>query len=395
MPLYQYQALDSQGSKHKGLIEASSERDAKEKLKSQGLMISSLAVKSGLSSKENLTGDDLQAFTLQLSQLVNAGLPLYESLNAIEEQYRKEPYHRTILNLCEQIKAGSRLSEAMSMYPKSFDKLYCAMIAAGEAVGALSVVLDKLTQLIGKQNKLKKDIVTAMIYPAILAGFSLLVIGVLLGFVVPSIEGIFADRELNGFTQFVLSLSHFFRDYWWAYIPLLGGSLIFAVIKVRTTQGKQWLERRVLKIPLLRTLVIQASLARFCRTLGTLQQGGLTMLDSLRIARGVMKNVVLEEEIKKAEQKIIEGSLLSIELSRSPHIPPMVSRMLAIGEDSGNTASLCNKIADMYEGELEKTINRGMALAQPVILIVMGGIIGLVMVAILLPLTDIASFSAG
>lgn len=395
MPLYQYQALDHQGSKQKGLVEAGNEREAKDKLRSQSLMVSSLSMKSGASRKENLKGDVLVTFTLQLSQLVSAGVPLYESLVSIEEQYRQEPYHRTLLSLCDQIKAGSKLSETMAAFPQSFDKLYCAMIAAGEAVGALDAVLEKLTHLLGKQMKLKKEITTAMIYPGILASFSLVVIGVLLGFVVPSIEGIFAGRELNGFTQFVLSLSHIFRNYWWVYFPLFIGALIFSIFKLQLPSGKIWLQRTSLKIPLLKKLVVQASLARFCRTMGTLQLGGLTMIESLRIAREVMKNITLEEEIKKAENKIIEGSSLSFQLSRSTYIPPMVSRMLAIGEDSGNTVTMMNKIAEMYEDELEKTLGRTMALAQPVILIVMGGVIGLVMVAILLPLTDIASFSLG
>ena len=395
MPLYQYQAYDTQGGKHRGLLEAGNEREAKERLRGQGLMLSQLNVKRGTARRENLKGDILVNFTMQLSQLVNAGIPLYESLIAIEEQYRKEPYHRILLSLCEQIKAGCKLSDAMAVYPQSFDKLYCAMISAGEAVGGLHIVLEKLTQLLTKQIKLRKEIVTAMIYPGILAAFSLLVIGVLLGFVVPSIEGIFADRKLNGFTQLVLTLSHLFRDYWWIYIPMLLGSLAFILIKVRTVEGKQWLEKTLLKLPILKTLVIQAAMARFCRTMGTLQQGGLTMIDSLRISREVIKNVVLEEEMRVAETKIIEGSSLSVELARSTYIPSMVPRMLAIGEDAGNMVTMLNKIAEMYEGELEKTISRTMALAQPVILIIMGGVIGLVMVAILLPLTDIASFSAG
>lgn len=393
MPLYQYQAIDGIGKKRSGLLEAHNEREAKDKLREQGLMLTQLNAKVQVSSKQNLKGDSLVGFTMQVSQLVNAGVPLYESLLAVEELYRNEPFHRVILSLCEQIKAGSSLSEAMSAFPDSFDRLYRAMIAAGESVGALGIVLEKLSQLLAKQNKLKKQITTAMIYPGILAGFSLLIIFLLLGFVVPSIEGIFEDRQLNGFTEFVLKLSHVFRDYWWLYFPVLGGAVTYLVIKLRSPAGKLWLERNLLKVPLIRTLMIQAAMARFCRTMGTMQQGGLTMIDSLRLAREVMRNVVLEEEVKKAENKIIEGSSLSAELSKSKWIPMMVSRMLAVGEDSGSLIIMMNKIADMYEDEVEKTLDRLMALAQPLILITMGAIIGVVMLAILLPLTDISSLS--
>lgn len=391
MPLYHYQALDISGKKKAGFIEAHNEREAKGVLRDQGLMVSQLSVKTAVTSKQNLKGENLLTFTMQLSQLVGAGVPLYESLVALEEQYRSEPFHRVILSLCDQIKAGSTLSDAMGNFPDSFDKLYRSMIMAGESVGALDVVFERLSHLLARQMKLKKQIGTAMIYPLILASFSLLIIAMLLGFVVPSIEGIFADRKLNGFTTLVLSLSHIARDYWWLYIPGIAGIITYVVMKLRSVQGRLWLERNTLKVPLLRTLVIQTAVARFCRTMGTLQQGGLPIIDSLRISRDVMRNVVLEEEVKEAEKKIIEGSSLSAELSRSKLIPTIVPRMLSVGEDSGSTVTMLNKLADMYEEELEKTLDRVMALAQPVILIFMGTIIGTVLLAILLPLTDVSA----
>lgn len=393
MPLYQYQAVEASGKKRNGFIEAHSERDAKGILREQGVMVSHLSVKNEASSKQSLKGQQLMTFTIQLSQLVGAGVPLYESLVALEEQYRGDSFHRIILSLCEQIKAGSSLSEAMGHFPDSFDKLYRSMITAGESIGAVDTVLERLSHLLGKQMKLKKQIVTAMIYPCILGSFSLGIIIMLLTFVVPSIEGIFADRPLNGFTTFVLSVSHVFRDYWWLYIPLVAGAITYAVMKLRSPAGKLWLERNSLKVPLIRTLVIQTSVARFCRTMGTLQQGGLTIIDSLRISREVMRNVVLEEEVLRAENKIIEGSSLSVELNKSKLIPTIVTRMLAVGEDSGTTVVMLNKLADMYEEELEKTLDRVMALAQPVILIFMGTMIGMILMAILLPLTDVSSLA--
>lgn len=393
MPLYQYQALDAKAKKRQGFIEAHNEREAKETLRQQGVMVTRISPKSGLSSKQKLKGDNLLAFTIQLSQMVNAGVPLYESLIAIEEQYRSESYHRIILSLCEQIKSGSSLSEAMGTFPDTFDRLYRAMITAGEASGTLDLVLEKLSQLLRKQMKLKKQIITSMIYPGILASFSLLIIILLLGFVVPSIEGIFEDRNLNTFTQLVISLSHFFRDFWWLYVPLMIGLVVGLIYKARSPAGKLWMEKTFLKLPVVKTLIIQTSLARFCRTMATLQMGGLTMIDSLRISREVMHNHVLEDDMKKAELKIIEGHSFSSELARAKWIPALVPRMLAVGEDSGNSTIMFHKIADMYEEELEKTLDRLMALSQPVILIVMGTIIGFVLMAILLPLTDISSFA--
>lgn len=393
MALYQYQALDPTGKKRSGFIEAIDEAEAKSKLREQGLMVSQLAPKASVAPKQNLRGEVLQTFTVQLSQLVNAGIPLYQSLSAIEEQYRGESYHRIILSLCDQLKAGKSLSEALSNYPKSFDKLYCSMITAGESAGALNIVLEKLSLLLTKQNKLRKQIMTAMIYPGVLACFSLLIIALLLGFVVPAIEGIFAGRELNGFTAAVLGFSHIVKDYWMFYVPVLAATLYFTITKLRSPAGKLWLQKTLIKLPIAKTLIVQSSVARFCRTMGTLQLGGLTMIESLRLAREVVGNVVIEKEIQEAENKIIEGSSLSHELMQSPTIPKMVSRMLAVGEDSGSTVVMLNKIADVYEEDIEKTLDRLMALSQPVILIFMGSIIALVLLAILLPMTDMSSFS--
>lgn len=395
MALFHYQSLDSSGKKRSGIVEAAGEREAKIKLREQGVIVTRIKLKNSVNKRENLKGDALLAFSVQLSQLINAGVPLYESLTAIEEQSRGESYHRITLSLCEQIRNGTSLSGAMLTYPESFDKLYCGMVAAGEAVGALGPVLEKLTYFLERQMKLKKQIITAMIYPAILGGFSMIIIALLLGFVVPSLEGIFADRKLNTFTSAILGLSHLFRDYWWVYIPLLISGLIWSVWKLRSPQGKEWLEKAVLKVPLLKSLAIQTAVARFCRTMGTLLQGGLSMIESLRISRGVMKNIVLEKEVQIAEGRIIEGHSLSQELSRSNYFPNLVSRMLAVGEESGTSVAMLNRIADMYEQELEKTLDRVMALAQPIILMVMGLIIGSVLLAILLPLTDVSSFSVG
>ncbi|MBA3722476.1 MAG: type II secretion system F family protein [Parachlamydiaceae bacterium] len=392
MPLYQYQYVD-QGKKKSGLVEAQSDKEAKEKLREQGYLVLQLSLKSKISGKQNLKGDNLLAFTVQLSQLVNAGIPLYESLIAIEEQTRGESYHRVVLSLCEQIKMGVSLSAVMNTFPNSFDKLYCSMVSAGEAVGTLGPVLEKLTHLLSRQLKLKKQITTALIYPSVLGSFSLLIIGVLLGFVVPSLEGIFAGRKLNSFTSAIISLSHVFRDYWWLYIPAIIGFIGWSIWKLRTVEGKLWVERTLIKLPLIKTLTIQTAVARFCRTMATLLQGGLSMIDSLRISRGVMRNVVLEGEIQSAELKIVEGHSLSSELGKSPNVPKLVSRMLAVGEESGTTATMLSKIAEIYEQELEKSLDRVMALSQPVILIVMGLVIGTVLLAILLPLTDVSSFS--
>ncbi|KAF3363251.1 Type II secretion system protein F [Chlamydiales bacterium STE3] len=393
MPVYYYQALDQRGKRRKGFVEAIDEKEAKAKLRTQGVMVTKLTTKGNMGLKLNLSRDQLLSFTVMLSQLVSSGIPLYESLLAIEEQSRLEPYHRIIASLCEQIKAGATLSAAMGNFSGSFDGLYCAMIGAGEAAGALDIVLLRLSQFLTKQVALRKTIKNAMIYPALLASFAFLAIIMLLGFVVPSIEGLFADRKLNGYTQFVLSLSHFVRENYWIYLPLLGGLSAWMVYELRKPRGQLWVEKQLMKLPLISTLMVQAAMARFSRTMATLLEGGLPLIEALKLSRHVMQNATLEEEISRAEHKIVEGGSLSNELRRSRLIPHLVPRMLSVGEESGRIVEMLTKIADMYENNLEKTIDQVMALMQPIILIVMGAIIGMVLLAILLPMTDISSLS--
>ncbi|MGM0440221.1 MAG: type II secretion system F family protein [Chlamydiota bacterium] len=395
MTIYSYEGFNSNQKKQKGSIQASSEHEARENLRQRGIIITKVRSHSRAQQAASLKGDELLNFTLQLSQLVGAGIPLYDSLATLEEQYRGEKCHQVILNLGEQIKEGSSLSEAMKQYPRTFEDLYRAMVAAGESSGALDVMLARLTTLLSNQNKLKKNIITAMIYPALLGCFTLAVIFLLLVFVVPSIEEIFEDRRVNGFTQAVLAVSHFLSHYWIVYLPAATAAILGALWKLKTPAGQRWKDEQLLQWPLFKTLTVQAAMARFTRTMSTLQHGGVNIIESLHLARKVMKNAVLEDIIAQAENRIIEGSTLGIELQKSPLIPKMVSRMIRVGEDTGDVAGMYNQIADIYEGEVEKTIARLTALAQPVILVTLGLIVGLVLLAVLLPFTDISGLSTG
>lgn len=393
MPLYAYQALNGQGKKIKGTLEAETSREAKEKLREQGLMVSLLSLSSVISRKHNLHGDSLVTFTMQLGQLLSGGIPLYESLMALEDQFRSEPGHRVILSICEQIKRGKTLSAAMADFPGSFDQQYRAMIIAGESVGDLTSTLTRLSELLKKQSALQKKLITSSIYPLILMSFSVLILALLVGFVVPSIEGVFEGRELNRLTRFVIGTSHFFRSWWWIVIPMIIAGIAAAVYQFKTPAGRLWRQKTSLKIPLIRTLTIQASIARFSRTMGTLQDGGVPMIESIRIGREVMHNCVLEEEMLRAERRIIEGSSLSKELGRSLYIPKLAIKMVAVGEEAGNMGAMLHRIADFYEAELEKNLDRLMALSQPAILLLMGALIGLILMAVFLPLTDMQSFT--
>ncbi len=393
MPLYYYTGFNSKAKSTKGVIEAATESHAKTLLRERSLIVTSIKEKKSTSRKENLRGDQLVVFTVQLQQMIGAGIPVYEGLVALEEHYREEPFHRVLQSLCEKIQSGTALSEAMASFPGTFDNLYCSMIKAGESSGNLDGALNRLSELLKKQSKLKKEMTTALIYPATLATFAFIVIIVLLTFVVPSIAAIFEGRELNALTTFILSISSFFRSYWWLFFLFIFGGASTLSLQLRTPRGRAWGQKFILRIPGIKILTIQAALARFCRTMGTLQEGGVPMIESMQTARGVMNNAALEETIQSAEKGIVSGRPLSKELAKSPWIPKLIPRMISIGEESGTLKTMLNKIADMYEDEVEKSITRLLTFIQPIILIVMGVIIGLVMLAILLPLTDVSSFT--
>lgn len=395
MPVYHFKALNAQRKKCTGTFEVSSEKEARESLRAQGLMLINLKVKKSPLGAARLNGQDLLGFTLQLSQLLEAGIPLYESLLALEEHTRGEKWHGIILRLCNQVKEGMSLSQACSLFPKCFDRLYISMIKAGEATGTLGAVCTRLHSLLDRQLKLKKQLGTALLYPIILGLFSMIVVCLLLLFVVPSIESLFEGRQVNGLTHVVLLFSHFFRNFWPYCFLALAGSIIGLYWYGHTPQGHLKIHRIKMKTPLLKTVIIQTALARFSRTMFTLLKGGVNLVESLKTARQVLHNPLLEHVIESSESRIIEGSKLSTELKKSAYIPHMVSRMLAIGEEGGDVTIMFQKIADVYEGEVEKSLERLTALAQPVILLGMGFIVGIVMLAVLLPLTDASSFIGG
>lgn len=396
MPNFRYRYINPKGQKRTGQIEAAHLGEAKEKLRSQNVLFISLeeqrAKKFWTTKKVQIKKEILIAITSQLAQLLKAGIPLYESLLSLEEQYRGEVFHPILLSLCEQIKAGNSLSESLSRFPDTFNRLYCAMVAAGESVGILDTTLEKIAHLLTKQYKLKKQLITALIYPSLLMAFSGVVIFMLLFFVVPSLETLFEDRPVNRFTSLVMQLSYFLNHGFMIYSPILVALLAAAHFFFRSPKMKRKMQKGVLHFPLLKTVIIQSEVARFSRAMGTLLEGGVSIISALQIARKVMKNPFLEEVIAQAEGKIVQGSLLSKELKKSPLIPTLVPRMLSIGEEGGTAAAMLHKIADYYEEEIEKTLGRLTALAQPAILILMGGVVGIIMLAVLLPLTDINAF---
>jgi len=396
MPIFSYKAINSSHKKQTGQIEAQSLEDAKSKLRTQKILVTKLckAKKGGLFtfSKQELRADHLTSFTTQLAELLGAKMPLYESLVSIEEQLRHEKYHPVILSICEQIKEGSSLSDALKKFPHSFSSLYIAMVRAGESVGILDQTLKELAHLLKKQQKLKKKLTSALIYPTLLILFSIVVITALLTFVIPAMETILDEESVNRFTKSLIWLSHTLRGGWFyitgGLVALLGSLAYY----FKRPQAREKMISALFSLPILRTIVAKVSAARLARTLATLLQGGVAMIDALEIAKGVLFHPKIREEIEQAKQKIVEGSSLSQELKASKYLPALLGRMAFIGEESGKIGPMIDKVAEIYEEEVDKTLTRLVELAQPIILLVMGLVVGVIMLAVLIPLTDTNHF---
>ncbi len=386
--------MSIEGKGLKGVIDADSLLVAKERLRKQQILVTHVEPISSSEKRLILPKPLLLAFTRELAQLLKAGLPLYESLLTIEEKYRRHPHHSLFLDLCDHLKEGSSLSTALRRYPETFDRIYLSMVQVAEQSGNLAHVFDQLAQLITRQQKLKKQLVSALSYPAFLALFCFLIVCGLLFFVVPSMKELFEGRALHPVTSLILSISNFANNHFLvlaiSFVTLVVGAVTFT----QTVAGKRELYRFTLQIPFLKTLLLHSSLVRFCRALAMLLEGGVPLLESLALARNVVKSPLFEGAIQEAEKKVIQGERLSSALKQEAVIPSLVIRMLSLAEETGKMGEAFYSLTEIYEEEMEKHLAQINTFLQPVLLITLGAIVGLVVLSILLPLTDVSSFAS-
>jgi len=388
MALYRYQALGEGGKKMAGVIDADSLASAKEKLLYEKILIVELKKLHEQEKKKVLKQALVLDFTRSLGQLLGAGLPLYESLQTLEEKYRKTRAHPLFLDLCDQLQSGSSFSAALERYPESFDPVYISMIKAAEQTGSLPRIFDELAQFLRRRQKTQKQLIAATIYPAFLGAFCCFIVAALLFFVIPTMAPLFEGRTLHPLTAIVLSTSRFLIANQAALLVVVVGVVGGFVLAFRRPEAKKVLQKLILKTPFLKTVVLQAALIRFTRSFGILLCGGIPLLDALKLSKKVTNHLLFQEVFEAAEKNITEGKPLSLELKSSPLIPPLVSRMAAIAEETGRMGPMMHHIADIYEDELEKNLQQLAALLQPALLLLLGLIVGVVLLSILIPLTD-------
>lgn len=394
MALFRYKALDERGKNVRGAIDAESLQEAKLKLVRRQILVVEVLPLEEKRKKGSLPRSELLSLTRELSRLLEAGLPLYESLTSLEEKYRKAKMHELLLDLSDQIRSGRPFSEALSRHPGSFDLLYRSMISNAERSGGLFKALQELSSLIDRELKLRKQLIGALLYPALLGAFCLTVLLVLLFGVVPSLFDLFEGKELHSFTRFVFACSRFAISAKWtlaAGVGLLAAASVWMAVSDR---GKIWMRRLILCVPVVRDLSSKIAFARFFRGTATLLDGGLPALAAMHQAEKMLRHPGIERSMKLALQQIEEGETLQEALTAKPYIPPLVPRMLGIAQAGGNLASMMNQIASIYEEDLEKSFARITALIQPILLLVLGAMVGFVLLSVLLPLTDVSSFAA-
>jgi len=392
MPLYRYQALSTEGKSIGGLIEADSLFVAKERLKARKVLVIEVGEEKQEGKNGSLRAETRLSFTRELAQLLKAGLPLYESLVTIEEKSRKEKHHALLINLIDRLKQGETLSSALKNYPKAFDEVYLSMVAAAEESGTLSEAFLELSKYLEKQAKWKKQILSITTYPLFLLSFSIFIFCALLFFLIPSMQELYEGRTLHPLTQAVLSLSTFCREYvqWIGVMIVLVGLLAFSCSKDKRI--RKTFSLWILKIPFARDVIMQSAMARFSRAASLLLMSGVPLLEVLKLARPTLKHSLFEEALASAEMKILEGHSLHVELKESGCFPLMMVRLIAIAEETGRMKEAFLNIADIYDEELGKSLEKLTVVLQPALLLLLGLVVGIMVLAVLLPLTDVSSF---
>jgi general secretion pathway protein F len=399
MPVYEYRGLSAEGKKVKGIIDAPSPRMARSKLRSLRIFpvdireeISKLQVAEDPLAKlfVRMRPQDISIITRQLATLLEAGTPLVSALDAIIEQTDNHAVKKIIAQVREEIKEGRSFADALDKHRKVFSDLYVNMIRAGEESGALEGVLLRLADFTENQILLKNRIRAALAYPLIMTIIGAGVMIFLLTFVIPTVTQVFEEmgQTLPLPTRILMAVSNLFKGYWW--LIIIG--FVFLIVGIRrylqTPKGALRWDRVKLRLPLFGGLIVRGAVARFARTLATLLQGGLPILNSLEIVKTVVNNQLLAQAIEETKAEVREGEGIAPSLKRSGLFPAIVTHMIATGEGSGNLEQMLAKVADAYEAEVQTKVTALTSILEPLIILAMGVVVGFIVISILLPIFE-------
>ncbi|SHO51013.1 type II secretion system F family protein [Desulfopila aestuarii] len=399
MPVYIWKGKNSAGEKRKGEIEAPDQASALAQVKR--LRMTDLVIKEKPKDifanieffKPKVTGKDIVIFTRQMSTMIDAGLPLVQCLEILEKQQANPTFKKVLGEIRVDVESGSTLADSMRKHPKVFDKLFTNMIEAGETGGILDTILSRLAVFMEKAMALKKRIKGAMTYPTICLAISILILAVILIFVVPVFKSMFEDfgSTLPAPTQFVVDMSDFFKSN--TLYLIIGLVLLIAIFKkvYSTEKGQLFIDRTLLRLPVVGILIRKVAVAKFTRTLSTMLQSGVPILEALQVVAKTAGNKIIERAVFRVGDAIAEGRPIADPLEESGVFPNMVVQMINVGESVGALDSMLEKIADFYDEEVDQAVDNLTAMIEPFMMVFLGGMIGGLVVAMYLPIFKIAS----
>jgi general secretion pathway protein F len=399
MPAYEFTALDARGRQSKGLLEGDTPRQVRGMLRDRGLTplsvqeVAEQQTRAGgpLFQRGGWSHADLSLFTRQLATLVRSGLPLDEALGAVAQQAESKNVKRVVLGVRGGVVEGNTLALALGQFPSVFPALFRATIEAGESSGKLDGVLERLADYVERRQALQQKVLVAAIYPAFLIVFSLAVVTALLTYVVPKIVAVFADldAQLPALTRGLIALSDFLREYGLGLlVALVIGTILFANA-MRSDPFKRRVHRLMLVLPLVGRLTRASNTGRFTRTLGILFGSGVPILDAMRIGTQVVANLPMRDAIENATLRVREGATVNRSLAESGLFPPITLHLIASGEASGRLDEMLDRAAEQQEREVETLVGALMAALGPALIVVMGGMVFAIVMAILLPIFDL------
>lgn len=403
MTQFQYVATSEKGNKTvKGILDAPDQASVTEQLKKQNLRPLSIAeAKSGGLSLGRFLGagkvksDDLVIFTRQLSAMVGAGVPLLRSLNSLEQHSESPALKAILVTIVKDVESGTALGDALAKHPNTFSDVYINMVRAGEAAGILDEILKRLAIQQEKNAAIRKRIKSAMTYPMVLLVITVGAFFGLMLFVIPQIGQILKDlggedAELPFLTQAMLSISAFVVQWWYIIFPLLGVGVFFFLRYLKTPAGRKQFHHVVLHVPAVNTIIRKVIVARFARTFSALAGAGVSIIETMTVTAHALGNVVYEESLLSAVDKVKNGQQLSHALEEDGLYPAIVSQMLAVGEETGQTDTVLIKVAEFYEEEVDAAINSLSSIIEPVMIVVMGSAVGLIAASVMGPIASLS-----
>ncbi len=402
MPVFEYTALDSKGKTTSGIIDAEGAQAARQKLRTSGIFPVSIketleAAPKKISRPFTLSRRlgrvkpvEVSMMTRQLATLIGAGFPLVSALDALVPQTKSHGFKKILAQIKNLIVEGNSFAQALSKYPGAFSPLYVNMVRAGETSGTLEIVLEQLADITEKQQALMNRIQTALAYPIFMMVIGTIVLLVLLIYIVPSITSIFADMDqvLPTPTRILIFLSEFFKSYWWSILIVLVAIGVFFNRAKKTAKGRYWIDKTTLLLPGMGILAKKLAVARFARTLGSLLDNGVSMLIAMDIVKNIAGNILIADSVETAAIEVGKGQGLGAALSGSGIFPQLSIQMIQVGEQSGQLENMLSKIADVYENEVETNILRLTSYLEPVMILVMGSIVGFIVLSICLPIFE-------